>query len=579
MYYTEALTIRRRKKNHNPLVERERGVIRKDPGGRLRVALVYPNTYHIAMSNLGFQTLYGIFNNRADTLAERFFLPEKVELRRIKEGGAQKKLRSLETSALLEDFDLLAFSISFEEDYINVLKILNLSGFPLYSKDRAEDFPLVMAGGCAPTLNPEPVADFLDFFFIGEAEAGLSPLIQALSFEGKKEEVLTEVSKVEGLYVPSFYELKYSGAKIESFSVKERYSKVATYPVKRVQADLDKIPLATTQVLTPDTEFSDTTLIEIERGCPRGCRFCTAGFIYLPPRLGDTSKVEEAIESATAGGSGETKVGLVGAAVSEHPDIEKIIKNAIEKDVIVTLSSLRLDMLDPEFLALLKEAGYRTITIAPEAASERLRRVINKEFKDCEIIEKVQLIKESGFKRVKLYFMVGLPTETDSDAGDIVELVKKIRDELKGGQVIVSVNPFIPKAKTPFQWCSLENTDTLERRYGILKDGLKREGGIELKLYPLKDAPVQALLALGDRRISPLLLLASEIGWKRALRKSKVDILDLIGTERTSDELLPFDIIDTGIKKDYLWREYQRGLEAKITPPCVVESCIRCGVC
>ncbi|MBI5598210.1 MAG: radical SAM protein [Deltaproteobacteria bacterium] len=548
------------------------------------MCLVYPNTYFVGMSNLGLQTLYRLFNSETLCVCERAFLPDRSELEEYQPAVLDGRhsgsgLFSLESQTPLNGFDIIAFSVSFEEDYANIPKILALSGIPVFSDSRNSGHPLVMAGGCAVTLNPEPLADIMDVFFIGEAEGTVEGFVEScssLSGKGiKRKDALRELARLPGVYAPVFYDFRYDGPRVESIRPLEGVE----FPVKRVRARDGDMELPQTVVITPDTEFSSTALIEIERGCPRGCRFCTAGFIYLPPRWADLSLAKEAL-SRGLGLAG--RAGLVGAAVSEYPSLKELLRLGVERKKEITVSSLRVDMIDGELLALLRDTGYRTITIAPEAGAERLRRVVNKGFSDEEIFESARLIASAGFKRLKLYFMVGLPTETDEDCGAAAELAKKIRNIMKGGKVILSVNPFVPKPSTPFQWHPFADIGVIKRRYGIIKDALKREGGVEVKTLAPAGAFVQAYLSRSDRRTGRVIEEASRTGWRRALKKAAArdpSVNECVFRERGKDEIFPWDVAASGVKKTYLWNEYQRGLNALVTPPCDVGRCLRCGVC
>ncbi len=558
------------KKELEEILSTEVGTILREPGGKARVALVYPNTYRPGMSNLGFQTIYRLLNSRTDCVCERAFLPERKTMEEMTK--THTPVLTIESQSPLDRFHVIAFSVSFEEDYMNVLRILELSRIPLYSKER-RGTPIVMAGGCAPSLNPEPLSEFIDLFFIGEAEEGLNDLMDTIltSLDMDRKDVLCRIATVESVYVPSLYRFSFRDERVDSVEPLPP----AKLPVKRAMLrDVDSC-IPTTAIFTPSTEFANTMLVEAERGCPRGCRFCAAGFLYLPPRWRKRELIEECMEHIPAH---IRRVGLVGSAISEYPALKEILKRFSHR-LDITLSSLRLDVLDEELLGLLKSCGYTTITVAPEAGSERLRRIINKPLGDEEIVQALGLIQSAGFKRLKLYFMIGLPGETDKDIILMAGLVARARQILRGGHITVSVTPFVPKPLTPFQWHRFEEPQTLRARYRLLRKNLGGIKGVETKPVSIGGALVQAYLSRADRRASDILMRALRVGWKKTLEERKGVIHASVHRMRDHGEVLPWDIIDCGIRKGYLWDEYMRALAEKTTPPCRPEVCTRCGIC
>ncbi len=526
------------------------------------------------MTNLGFQAVYHMLNATDACVAERAFLPDRDDISELERTATP--LFSYESQSPLKDFDIVAFSVPFEDDYVNVSRILALAGVPVFSGQRTEG-PLVIAGGVAVSLNPEPVADLFDLFLIGEGEGAVEPVIEAYGKAREaglsKEGVLKSLDGLSWVYVPSFYGFSYDGARIKGIEVREGAKKVVR-AAKRF--DLGAYPLPENFILTPLSEFKDTSLIEIERGCPRGCRFCAAGFLYLPPRWRDFNSVSESVRK---GIEATGKAGLVGTAVSEYPEIKEVLKLGVEMKGAITLSSLRLDRLDAEFVELLKKSGYKTVTLAPEAGSERMRRVVNKGMTDEEILEAVRLITGAGFLKIKLYFIVGLPGEKDSDAAAIVDLSKRIKGEMEKGALALSVNPFVPKPFTPFQWHRFEKAEVVDRRLSIIEKGLKGLKGVSVKTLSAREAFAQAYISRADRRAGRFIAAASEKGWRRVIKENPGFFEDSVYTVKGKDELLPWDIIDHGVRKSYLWKEYRKGLEGGLTPPCVPGACTRCGVC
>ncbi len=562
------------------LLALENGTVFKDPGGRTSIALVYPNHYASAMSNLGFQTLYHIFNSMANVLAERAFLPEGEDMKWLEMGGPG--LLTLESGRHMGEFDIIAFSLSFEDDYVNIPTILRLAGLPPLREVRPAGAPLVIAGGIAPSLNPWPIADFVDVFVIGEAEGAIEEFMerfwevkgsgQARVEDGSKEALLRGLDSLDFTFVPSLYDVEYSGSRVLSM-------RPLPGAKKRVRArknmDLGGLVMPRNFVRTPLAVFRDTSLMEIERGCGRGCRFCAAGFVCLPPR---ERPLEDVLEAVRAGASATGKVGLVGTAVSDYSALDTVVEAGLGAGATLTLSSMRLDVLTEKKLVLLKRAGYRTVTLAPEAGSERMRAVINKGITEDEILVAVAMVRGAGFRRMKFYFIYGLPTETDEDAEAIVDLVGKISRAGRGASIAVSLNPFVPKPFTPFQWSAFESVEVLYRRLAMIKKGVKGIGGVRLKAMPPGSALFQAYLARADARAGEVLMEAAELGPRRMARKRRAMLEETSTRERDPEEVLPWDIIDHGIKKDYLWGEFERAMAGRLTPPCA-PGCRRCGVC
>jgi len=527
------------------------------------------------MSNLGFQAIYHLLNSLDYVVCERAFLPDDKDIAEFERTSTP--LFSLESQRPLCEFDIIAFSISFEEDYLNILKIFDLAKIPFLSSERKSAQPLIMAGGVAVSLNPEPIADFFDLFAIGEGEEFVSEFLdafQSAQYHAKtKEHLLEALIPVEGVYIPSFYKIVYRENFIKEFTpIKGSPAKVKSKKVKK----LDAFPAPSSHILTRETNFSNTYLVEVERGCGRGCRFCAAGFVYLPPRERDLINLQDAVLKNI---QLTDKMGFVGAAASEYSGLKSLCKTVIENNGELTLSSIRLDVLDEENLQLFKNGGYKTMTIAPEAGSERLRDVINKRISETKILESIALISKRGIQKLKLYFMIGLPTETIEDMQAIIELVLKIKDVLHGGLITLSINPFIPKPFTPFQWYGYADVQSLREKIDTIKKGLKNETGVKLSFLSPRQGYIQTLLSVGDRRVGNTVVNAYRRGWKEALKNTEPNSDFYVNRQRNFSEILPWDFIDSGIKKEYLWKEYQRALKAQTTPPCDVGRCIRCGVC
>jgi len=568
-------------------LSQERGAVRKDWGGKISVALIYPNYYQIGMSNLGFQVVYGVLNENPFIVSERVFLPEGEELSLYRR--TSQTLLSLESQTPLQKFDFLAFSLSFENDYPHVLTMLDLSKIPALSKQRGEDYPIVVAGGVTTFMNPEPLANFIDCFLIGEGELVAQQFFQAyldmqLSTVTKKEALKILAGKVEGVYCPMFYKVAYRhDGSIESFDPLDPAVPPTVKAVKQVPM---KGPLRQSQVITPSTEFADTNLVELNRGCGVGCRFCAAGYVYRPPRTLEEEEVFSSFEGILAENN---KIGLISPSASDIPWIERLTGHILEAGCDFSVSSLRAVSLTKGLLESLQKSRLRTLTIAPETGSERLRRVINKKLTTAKILAAVRLIGSTGFFHLKLYFIVGLPTETREDAKAIVTLVKSIRHHLikvsrgrkKIGRIRLSINCFVPKPFTPFQWFPMDTIDSLKEKQGMIKRALSGEGGIGVSFDVPKWAYVQSLLSMGDRRVGQMLLAAHQNkgDWRKTFRSSDMNPDFFVYRHRDLNEILPWDFIDHGIRKSFLRKEYHLALASVESPPCDVDTCTRCGVC
>jgi radical SAM superfamily enzyme YgiQ (UPF0313 family) len=537
----------------------EIGVIRKTWENRIHVAVVYPSLYYVGMSNLGFQTVYRLFNAQKNVVCERAFLPENKK-------QSNRQIRTIESGTPLGHFDIIAFSVSFENDYPNIPQILNASRIPIFSKQRVSLSPLVICGGVACFLNPEPVAGFIDCFLIGEAEAIIPYFMEALDLNDHRKSCLKNIAvNVPGAYVPEFYKIKYK--KDNTVSCFEPMCDVPEKIKRTVAEDISRIPTCTT-VLTSDTIFYNTFLIEVSRGCAHGCRFCSAGYIYKPPRFRPSALLEKSLNHGICL---TNKIGLVGAAVSDLPGLNGLCNIAIEKNISISFSSLRADALTEQLVSALRQSHVKTITIAPDAGSERMRKVIKKGLTESDILNAVQISVAGGILNVKLYFMVGLPTETMDDIAAIADLCKKVkqtflkssRSQKRIGNITVSINPFVPKPFTPFQWARMDDIKKLKVKIKLVKESLKKVANIRVQSASLRWAYIQGLLSRGDQRMSQILTLAlkNHGNWPEILKAWPLNPDDYALRARSLDQVMPWDFIDHGIKKDFLAREYKKSLK------------------
>jgi len=545
--------------------------------GKTAVALIYPNTYHLGMSNLGFQTVYRLLNELDDIVCERSFLPDK-------DAANTGDIISIESGRSISTFDIIAISLSFENDYPNLLTILQNAGLPFRSTQRDETHPLIIAGGVTCLLNPAPIAPFVDCFLIGEAEANLPGFMQIIQETGTREALLIRAAQgLEGIYVPDFYRETYNPD--NTFQGLEPLKDVPGVIKRAHVRDITQTP-ACSAIVTPDTTFDQTYLSEVSRGCPHGCRFCGAGFVYRPPRFRDPGMLVSCIHDGRAH---THKIGLVGAAVSDLPGLGDICKAAEKAEAVVSFSSLRADALDHDLISNLSRSRVKTATIAPDAGSERLRRCINKALSEKSILAAAEALVTNNIPNLKLYFMIGLPTESMEDIEAIVKLCKKVKhvflksSRAKGriGKITVSINSFVPKPHTPFQWAAMDDIQTLKLKLKQIQKGLKRVPNVRVHADIPRRASIQALLSRGDMRVADTLEAAhdNDGNWPKTLKAATINTDFYVHRERDYHEIFPWDFIDHGIRKSYLWAEYRKAIRGDTTAPCDVEVCRKCGVC
>jgi radical SAM superfamily enzyme YgiQ (UPF0313 family) len=545
---------RKLKEKADRLLSLEKGTVFKDPGGRVNVCLVYPNTYHVGMSNLGFQGVYTLLNDRADSVCERAFLPDPEDLEEYERTGTE--LFSLESKRPLRRFDIVAFSLSFENDYPNVLRILDLAHIPPESSHRGAAHPLLIAGGVCAFSNPEPLAPFFDICFVGEAEEMLHEFIDVFAKAATKEAVFRDSLGIEGIYIPRFYEVSYGrdgliSGRAAAAGAPER---VRRRYVKELSAHAFR-----PSITTPATEFSGMALVEAARGCPWNCSFCLAGHIYGPPRR----KPREAVRAEILEARGRTRrVGLIAPSLSDYPRIEEVLEM---EGVDFSITSLRASPRSADLVALME--GHKSVSIAPEAGSARLRKVINKNITGQDILETAGLIFSHGIERLRLYFMVGLPTETEEDIEGMVRLVKEIRGLSEKGFLIITLSTFVPKPFTPFQWHPMAPLGTVKSRMKTVKKALGRTKGVKIFHDVPKYAYMQGMFSMGDRRVAGgLVQMKKEADWRRAAAAAGIDPDFFVMRKKDFTEAMPWDFIDTGTAKESLWQRYLEAMQSGPSP-------------
>jgi radical SAM family uncharacterized protein len=564
---------------------------------QVRVALAYPDVYEVGMSNLGLAILYDLLNAQPDVLAERAYAPWLDMHDALRQ--AEIPLFSLESRHPLREFDILGFSLQYELNYSNVLHMLDLAGIPLLAVERDESWPLVIGGGTC-TYNAEPLADFFDLFVIGEAEEALLELVQLYKECRKsaphwKVEFLSRAASIDGIYVPSLYRVQYHPDGTVA-SVQPTQAGVPVSVAKRIVRVLPPPPL--TPIVPFISVIHDRAMIEIMRGCARGCRFCQAGMIYRPVRERPMQEILTAIEELLAS-TGHEEVALVSLSSTDHTAIEPLVRTLSERyasqRLSISLPSLRTDAFSIELAQLIQRTRKTGLTFAPEAGSERLRQVINKGVTEEDLLRTAEAAYASGWLRIKLYFMIGLPTETMDDVLAIAALVKAVhkigrRLQSNRARVNVSVATFIPKPDTPFQWLPTADPAQVAAKQQALRQELHSRG---LQLSWSDDATtwLEAVLSRGDRRLGQVIQRACQLGarfdawteafqpqlWQQAFAEAGLDPSFYAARERPRTEVLPWDHIQTGVSREFLWEEYQRSLRAESSANCLT-GCLACGI-
>jgi len=555
------------KQKAQSLLAAEQGTVYRDWGGRVSIALAYPNTYAVGMSNLGFQTIYRHLNALPDVVCERVFMPEPADLDEMRRTSTPPL--SLESQRPLTDFQLIGFSVTYEGDYVNVLRLLDLARIPLRAAQRRPHDPLVLMGGVCAFSNPEPVAPFMDFIVVGEGEELVGELMQAYR-EGyrDRETFLDGLVRLEGVYVPERHHVAYAADGTIADVRPERGAPSIVVKRRLKQVDAFRTIAA---VKTPNAEYGHMALLEVGKGCGRGCRFCLEGQVYRPVRHRSVAALRDTI--ADLAKQGEKRIGLVGACVSDYPWIGELLQIVEDNGMELSISSLRADSLTDDLVASLARGGHRTLTMAPEAGTERLRRAIRKAITDEQLMAACDLVRARGIPNLKTYFMIGQPTETPDDVTAIPDLARRMLERLRVldpagkpfGKLTLSISSFVPKPWTPFQWAPFDGVASLNAKLETIKRGVRTLSNIRVLHENPREAALQALLARGDRRVGDFLELAArqDGDWRRALREWEGDADFYTARERPVSERLPWEHFDVGVKKAGLVREWERALAAE----------------
>lgn len=548
----------------------------------LRVLLVYPNTRDVAMANLGFQQVYSLLNKIEGVMCDRFAMPVgwKPETQFLD----REELRSMDLKIHPLEFDMIAFSISFEPDYLNTVLALKYFGIPVDREVRGASFPMITAGGSAIFINPEPLAECMDIMFIGECE-GMAERFFALMHENEdRKQFFKRAVSIPGIYLPQHYRPRM-----------EKDLQVGVSPFEGAPARVvrhwvvQEESLCTHSVLhDEDSTFKDMALMEVTRGCIWACRFCTAGFIYRPPRLPDLEKTYNSMDTLLTGlGKSAQTIGLVGPSVTDHPELPALAQKITEQGKKLSFSSLRMETLTDELVDLILKSGQKTLTVAVDAPSERMRDVINKAATDDYIVEKCRFLTRKGILHLKIYSIIGLPLETDDDIDQFIRLIERVQEGYveecrklgRIGKLTIGLSPLVPKPGTPFQWHPMESVKSLKKKFARVRKALGKMPYLKMSFGSPNEAYLQTYLSRGDRNTQAFFKTYLNNGHdaKNALKEHPVD--QYVYRKYKKNDYLPWDIVDHGYRPDFLWEDYQRGLKAAHTPVCDTAICHICGLC
>ncbi len=577
----------------NSVHKKERGG-EEENKNRIKIALAFPDIYEIAMSHLGLKILYHILNGRDDVVAERVFAPW-VDMEALMR-DENMPLFTLESMTPVREFDIMGFSLQYEMSFTNILNMLDMAGIPLFTQERGNDDPLIIAGGpCA--FNPEPLADFIDIFVIGEGEEVILEIIdeyKRVRSTFNREELLKSLAKIPGVYVPSLYTVSYKeDGSLEG--INPRVSGIPERITRRIVKDIDNAPYPKDLIVPTIQVVHDRIALEIGRGCTRGCRFCQAGMIYRPVRernIETLMSLAEEIEKKT----GYEEISLLSLSCADYSRIEELIRELMDgyegKEISISLPSLRADAFSVALAREVQRVRKTGLTFAPEAGTQRLRNVINKGVTEDDLLKAIDAAVEAGWQNVKLYFMMGLPTETYQDLAGTGELARKVAKIKKGLAVTVSVSIFVPKAHTPFQWVAQDTISTITEKIEFLKKNVRGKG-ITFNWHDAQLSFLEAVFARGDRRLSTVLFQAWKMGctfdswseefdyslWEKAFHKSGIEPTYYSNRVRDLDEFLPWDHINTGVSKAFLKNEFEKALQGELTPDCRYDKCHGCEIC